>query len=186
MNIFNSSLFVSALLISFTLFLGCKNDDESSSNDPDYSACCGTEPLIASLDTGAIYVPNIFTPNSDGINDLFYVLAGSGIAQVVSLEIKDDDGNVVFESLNHQANEPALGWDGIDMNNTVRRGNFSYQLTVESVLGDQQTFTGFVCAFACDDEGFPDENVTDCNFAVQHNGEGELDENLPSFEDDCF
>lgn len=52
-------------------------------------------------------VPNAFTPNDDGLNDMLYIEGREGIA---SLEFKVFNrwGELVFES-----NDPQVGWDGI-------------------------------------------------------------------------
>jgi gliding motility-associated-like protein len=52
-----------------------------------------------------IYIPNAFSPNYDGINDLFLV-KGTGV-DVFSITIFDRWGNVVYTSEDIQA-----GWDG--------------------------------------------------------------------------
>jgi gliding motility-associated-like protein len=55
----------------------------------------------------AIYVPNSFTPNGDGLNDLF-VPQGIGIDQArYELWVFDRWGNLVFYT-----NEWGKGWDG--------------------------------------------------------------------------
>ncbi len=53
----------------------------------------------------SIYVPNTFTPNGDGINDVWYVV-GKSIGQF-EINVFDRWGAVIFHTDN-----PALGWDG--------------------------------------------------------------------------
>ncbi len=58
------------------------------------------------------FMPNAFTPDGDGLNDVF---RGSGImdgATEFSLTIWNRWGALIFES-----NDPALGWNGTIMNN---------------------------------------------------------------------
>lgn len=50
-------------------------------------------------------VPNIFTPNNDGINDVFKVIA-SGYKDF-SMQIYNRFGQIIFESFN-----PTIGWNG--------------------------------------------------------------------------
>jgi gliding motility-associated-like protein len=58
-----------------------------------------------------VYVPNIFTPDGDGINDIFMVRA-KGIRTVKSFRIFNRWGEVVFERTNFAPNEKTNGWDG--------------------------------------------------------------------------
>lgn len=55
--------------------------------------------------TPVVDIPNAFTPNGDGKNDILYV-RGFGIAQM-NFKIYNRLGQVVFES-----GSPAFGWDG--------------------------------------------------------------------------
>ncbi|HLX94006.1 MAG TPA: PKD domain-containing protein [Puia sp.] len=60
---------------------------------------------------GNLFVPNTFSPNNDGMNDVFYV-RGTGLTRVQSMLIFNRWGQVVFERKDFTANDPAAGWDG--------------------------------------------------------------------------
>ena len=45
-----------------------------------------------------VYVPNVFSPNTDGINDGFTIFPKFGLIQTVSFKIYDRWGSLVFES----------------------------------------------------------------------------------------
>ncbi len=62
-------------------------------------------------DEGRIYIPNAFTPNGDGINDIFYIF-GDNIDKVLVFRVFDRWGGMVHEKENFPANDPAFGWDG--------------------------------------------------------------------------
>ena len=57
------------------------------------------------------FVPNTFSPNSDGMNDVFYP-RGRGLASVQSMKIYNRWGQLVFERRNFSANDASKGWDG--------------------------------------------------------------------------
>ncbi|MGX5820413.1 PKD domain-containing protein [Chitinophaga lutea] len=57
------------------------------------------------------FIPNSFSPNGDGQNDIFYV-RGRGIAQVKSFRIFNRWGQLVFERGQCRTDDPGCGWDG--------------------------------------------------------------------------
>jgi gliding motility-associated-like protein len=57
------------------------------------------------------FVPNSFSPNGDGMNDVFYV-RGKGLNMVQSISIFNRWGQVIFERRDFPPNDPAVGWDG--------------------------------------------------------------------------
>ncbi|RLD66881.1 MAG: hypothetical protein DRI84_03815 [Bacteroidetes bacterium] len=70
-----------------------------------------------------IYVPNAFTPNNDGQNDILYV--NSNVAYEVDFKIYDRWGELVFATTNL-----ANGWDGTFRGQKVDPGVFVYHLNV--------------------------------------------------------
>jgi gliding motility-associated-like protein len=58
-----------------------------------------------------IFIPNTFSPNGDGMNDLFYV-RGRGLTQIRSVRIFNRWGQQVFQKTNVIANDAGAGWDG--------------------------------------------------------------------------
>lgn len=58
-----------------------------------------------------VYIPNVFTPNMDEENDVFYI-QGKEDYKLNSLHIYDRWGNEVFQTNNGQVNDKAFGWDG--------------------------------------------------------------------------
>ena len=57
------------------------------------------------------FVPNTFSPNGDGVNDIFYP-RGSSIDRIQSVRIFNRWGQLVFEKRNTMANNMADGWNG--------------------------------------------------------------------------
>jgi gliding motility-associated-like protein len=58
-----------------------------------------------------VFIPNLFSPNNDGVNDVFYP-RGTGLLKVKTLRIFNRWGETVFEKRSFNANDPAAGWDG--------------------------------------------------------------------------
>jgi gliding motility-associated-like protein len=68
-----------------------------------------TEKLCFDVDECDIYrLPNVFTPNSDGINDTWYPFPYSNV-QKISLDVHDRWGKLVFRT-----HDPDINWDGRD------------------------------------------------------------------------
>jgi gliding motility-associated-like protein len=57
------------------------------------------------------FIPNTFSPNGDGSNDIFYP-RGKGLFRIKSLRVFNRWGEVVFEKREFQANDPSSGWNG--------------------------------------------------------------------------
>lgn len=59
-----------------------------------------------------VYVPNVFSPNEDGVNDQITVFANDRVVEIESFQIFDRWGENLFEVSNIPPNEPNFGWDG--------------------------------------------------------------------------
>jgi gliding motility-associated-like protein len=75
--------------------------------------CAGSDTICikAFCENVQTFIPNAFTPDRDGINDIFMVRA-KGINTVKSFKIYNRWGQIVFERSNFPPNNPAYGWDG--------------------------------------------------------------------------
>jgi gliding motility-associated-like protein len=59
----------------------------------------------------SVFLPNTFTPNNDGVNDVFYP-RGRGIRTVKFLRIYNRWGQLMFERLNFNTDDRSAGWNG--------------------------------------------------------------------------
>jgi gliding motility-associated-like protein len=84
-----------------------------------------------------IYVPNIFSPNDDGINDLLVIGAGAEVDRIDHFQIYDRWGNVVFESREFLPNDPSFSWDGTFRKEQLNPGVFAYQVIASLRNGRQ-------------------------------------------------
>jgi gliding motility-associated-like protein len=81
-------------------------------------------------DNSQLFIPNTFTPNGDGQNDVFYP-RGVGLDQVAAFRIYNRWGQVVFERTNMKLNDKASAWDGTFGGKELSPDVFVY--TVEAV-----------------------------------------------------
>ncbi|TXT34651.1 MAG: hypothetical protein FD136_190 [Chitinophagaceae bacterium] len=58
-----------------------------------------------------VFIPNAFSPDGDGVNDLFYVQA-QGIKVVKNMRVYNRWGELVFEKNNFLPNDQTAGWNG--------------------------------------------------------------------------
>lgn len=91
-----------------------------------------------------VYIPNAFSPNEDGINDLFYVEGMDIDPQDFLLQIFNRYGELVFEST-----DPTEKWNGQEpgKEHYSETEIYVYRVTVGSLSGmEKQEFTGQVTA----------------------------------------
>ena len=89
-----------------------------------------------------VFIPNAFSPNGDGINDVFLIFAGGNVARVKSFQIFDRWGEKIFENFNFPPNDPAHGWDGFFKGKIMDPAVFVYKAEVEYVDGEVEIFYG--------------------------------------------
>jgi gliding motility-associated-like protein len=87
-------------------------------------------------DKSQIFIPNTFTPNGDGQNDVFYP-RGVGLGNIKSFRIYNRWGEVVFEKNNITMNDKTQGWDGTFKGNVLAPDVFVY--TMEAVCEGGQS-----------------------------------------------
>jgi gliding motility-associated-like protein len=79
----------------------------------DSSGCKASDQRLIIVDkTRHVYIPNIFNPNSRGVNNLFYIFGGNDVEKIKSFQVFDRWGDMVHEYYNFAPNNPDSGWDG--------------------------------------------------------------------------
>ena len=104
-----------------------------------------TDTIIAHLQPQEYhyYVPNAFTPNGDGINDIFLPLGNVIELASYELQIYDRWGALIFES-----RDPGIGWDGNSRGVAMPDGVYVYRAYVrDAIEGDRYELFGHVTLF---------------------------------------
>ena len=91
-----------------------------------------------------IFIPNVFSPNGDGINDHFSLFAAPGTGAIESLRIFDRWGNQLFERRNIPINAPSAGWDGRTNGEPLPPGVYVYSFQFLNSEGQVQHFKGSI------------------------------------------
>ncbi|MCF8331009.1 MAG: gliding motility-associated C-terminal domain-containing protein [Bacteroidales bacterium] len=91
--------------------------------------------IVKVKECGMLYMPNAFTPNSDGYNDEFKAY---GVAiESFRMQIMNKQGVIVFESAS--LND---GWDGKYKNRPAPAGVYLYRVVYTGIEGKTKTKTG--------------------------------------------
>ncbi|HRX29138.1 MAG TPA: gliding motility-associated C-terminal domain-containing protein [Saprospiraceae bacterium] len=98
---------------------------------------CVTSDYFNIFITPSVIFPNIFSPNSDGNNDIFF-LNSSGDILIVEMKIFDRWGDLVFNNENFLSNDSTQGWDGTFNGKKVESGVYSG--FVKYLLGPNSEF----------------------------------------------
>lgn len=89
-----------------------------------------------------VYFPNAFSPNDDGINDVFHAFGGPEVGQIVSMKIFSRWGALVFEQYDVLPNKAAFGWDGYFKGEQMQNGIYAWTAEVEFVDGVRIFYAG--------------------------------------------
>ncbi len=80
-----------------------------------------------------IYVPNVFTPNADAVNDWFEVFPNDHIAKINVLRIYSRWGELLYEVNNVPPKSPLLRWDGRFHGQLLNNSVVVYMIKAESI-----------------------------------------------------
>lgn len=89
------------------------------------------------------YTPNAFTPNGDGINDVFHPIGNVIDLESYDFNIYDRWGQVIFRS-----NDPYEGWDGTSGGKELPNGVYVFRtFMVDAILQERYEVFGHVTLF---------------------------------------
>lgn len=185
----------SLAFIAFALTLqscpGQDKEDPQAGLSKAYESCCGVQPVEYKLTNGSIYIPNAFTPNGDGINDLFYPFISDEVTQVSNFTVMSSEGDsvlfyrpaVLYDRLREFA------WDGQRSDGSMYRGKFKYGMIMINKDGKVRIVEGEACSILCE-PGTKDLKAKKSCFYPSMAGKnekfGKLDDKLVSNEKDCI
>jgi len=100
--------------------------------------------IVKTFTGGLINMPSAFSPNGDGRNDIFYVLAGIDATLVKQFSIFNRWGQVVFETANIRTNDPRHGWNGMYKGVEAAPGTYVYFVKMPDANGKDNIYKGTV------------------------------------------
>jgi gliding motility-associated-like protein len=109
----------------------------------DSNGCVNTDAIkvLVQCKNANLFMPNTFSPNADGSNDVFYP-RGSGIHSVKTLRIFNRWGEIVFEKRNFPINDSSSGWNGTYKGNKPQQDVYIFQVEVYCENGQLITMDG--------------------------------------------
>lgn len=107
--------------------------------------CVGNDAMDVKINLrGAVYIPNSFSPNDDGINDFFSVYGNAQIAGIRRLAVYDRWGNAIYDQEDLPVNDPSAGWDGSFRDKKLDPGVYIYVIDVLFIDGSSRLYKGDV------------------------------------------
>ncbi len=107
---------------------------------------CGTasdEVVLEFEDCFQVFVPNSFSPNSDGINDYFNILVKENRSLLIEhMQVFDRWGEKVFDESNFMSDENNAGWDGEFKGKPAVSDVYVYLIEVAKPGGHIEKFAG--------------------------------------------
>ena len=94
-------------------------------------------------DKSQVFIPNTFTPNGDGQNDVFYP-RGVGLRVINSMRIYNRWGELVYERKDMQLNDEGAGWDGTFGGTPPRPDVYVYAIDAICASGEPISWKGDV------------------------------------------
>jgi len=82
-----------------------------------------------------IFIPKSFSPNADGINDIFKIQSKN--IEVFEMSVFDQWGEFLFTTT-----DVSLEWDGTLHNQKVRTGAYVYVIKLKTMNGQSKKYSG--------------------------------------------
>ena len=105
-------------------------------NVNDSLGCSGSDSILVKSCSGNIYVPNSFTPNGDGLNDIFRVIASPDDIAELTMHVFNRWGEQIFLSENL-----LTGWDGLKQGQYCPEGTYAWIIHYKTTTQTDETLT---------------------------------------------
>jgi hypothetical protein len=196
-NTMNSNILNTVLCIFFFIIIGITtgcSQDEPPVKASIYEPCCGTQPTIFKRGLHVIYSSNVFTPNKDGKNDVFYPVLNNDSIVISGFFIKTmTDTTIYFRDRLYYENIDNEAWNGTVFENVffpeLQRkeyaGQFKYMYTILYPDGSSQDVENTACVVRCGPNAAIIKTKTGCYFPNQIN-KNVFDSSVDANEMECF
>ncbi len=156
------SLPIAAIISLTCIIAACKKKELPNGG----ITSCDFPATSLTIDSVMMAIPNVFTPNGDGHNDLFMIIfdnAGTALVESPHLVIQNEAGTTVAEGF-----EVTSSWDGV-VDGTQQTGVFNVTFSI-FINGAEQTLESTIYSLNYNTVEYEGIDCTDCLFANQWNG----------------
>ncbi|MEM8907544.1 MAG: gliding motility-associated C-terminal domain-containing protein, partial [Bacteroidota bacterium] len=107
------------------------------------TGCTASDEILVQVQKNRnVFIPNVFSPNLDGNNDVLMINGGIDVNRVVTFQIFNRWGAKVFERNNFLPNDPSSAWNGTLNGEEVANGVYLYHAQVEFLDGRVLDYSG--------------------------------------------
>lgn len=89
--------------------------------------------VVLNLTFSEVYIPNVFSPNEDGNNDIFRIFYNPGEVKEHTISIYDKWGNLMFQGQE---------WDGMQGSKLTTQGIYTYRIDLTNSQDQQVMYVG--------------------------------------------
>lgn len=107
-------------------------------------ACQQIHKVLLSVLPCNVYIPDVFSPNNDQQNDIFFVYGNTCVSQIKEMVVYDRWGEVIYYNKDFAPSDPQQGWNGYYLGKIAGVGVYTYKISVEFNNGKTNKFLGSV------------------------------------------
>ncbi|MEZ5044832.1 MAG: gliding motility-associated C-terminal domain-containing protein [Saprospiraceae bacterium] len=100
--------------------------------------------VLLQLEWYKVFAPNVFSPNSDGLNDGFTIMGNEDLLAIKSLQVYDRWGNLIFDRKDITPGNTNEGWDGMIASDYGANGVYVFTALLLMEDGIERRFSGSV------------------------------------------
>ncbi|MBK6612290.1 MAG: PKD domain-containing protein [Sphingobacteriales bacterium] len=108
----------------------------------DANGCKSTDTLtITVTNIIDLVAPNAFSPNNDGVNDVFQLVHTRGIKEIINFRVYNRWGQMVYQG-SGQTIEDIGGWNGLFKQKPQETGVYAWYALVKTYFDEEMVFKG--------------------------------------------
>ena len=144
-----------------------------------------TQPFVGAGDSSSIYLPTAFSPNGDGVNDVYKIIGGGTTFRSFMMTVYDTTGKIVFQTTN-----PMENWTGKDTTTGKLSTQYKFYVEVKYTTTGSKSVSGgtYVYLLAGSPSGCVNDTPADTakyEFSDQFDLATGFNKAYPSFEHFC-